>query len=375
MKLGLPTLITLILCLIAGTQACHHCHDHSKAPDQTKAPHHTQHPAVPAAHEPKPTHKPTKAPFTERPTHPRTPRPTMRAPSVAPVTVTDSPTESPTDPPTKAPVALKDDEGDETATDGAPTSSDLDQDVVNEEGESEEGRLSNAEESVLKEEVGEIKEEAREDFITGLEELIDYANRTDKIDEFEAWFNGDEMYPNQTIPPGTCEDKMADTVQTYWDLLYSMVAMAILTIVFPYLFSCCMDRHSFSVMRCISTIYYISGALHAISGLLLSTALMPQCPAACGEFFCNLQQYNPGPVFGVVIFFVGVLWFLKGMTLQCRANKAEREYIFSEHLKMGGTADAEIGLTAAQQHEARMESAAQRSLKPATRPPKLGELI
>lgn len=215
--------------------------------------------------------------------------------------------------------------------------------------------------------VGE--EEAKEDWNTAEQEIKDFVNETEN-GQFGAWYNNQKeipVYPEDTLAPMVCEDQMAAQVQTYWDLLYTMIFFALLTIIVPYLSSCFMSKHSFQIMRFVAGVHYFSGALKVICGLLLSTALLPNCPVECGEFFCDLHEYNPGPLYGVIVFFVGVLWLLKAMMLSCRAGRVEREYLYQMHIKNGGTATSEVALTTEEQNEIHMRAASRRT-KPKVRP-------
>ena len=137
---------------------------------------------------------------------------------------------------------------------------------------------------------------------------------------FETMFGEGEIpdYPEDTLAPMACAAQMHDSTQTYWDLLYAMMALAMLTILVPYLFFCCTKR-----FRCIAWIYFVSGLVKIICGILLATALVPECPLECGAFFCSLHEYNPGPLYGCIVMVVGVLWLLKGCTLRMKGTRAE----------------------------------------------------
>jgi len=169
---------------------------------------------------------------------------------------------------------------------------------------------------------------AGKDWEVAKKEILAFANATE-----QAALNGDKtyfenlaegggipVYPEETtLPPETCAHNMEESVSTYWDLVYAMLVLAFVTVMMPYVFGCCRKSIRY---RLSSWIYMVSGWVKVICGLLLCTALVPECPVECGSFFCSLSQYNPGPIYGVIVLFVGVFWFIKACTLNMAAKRA-----------------------------------------------------
>jgi hypothetical protein len=127
--------------------------------------------------------------------------------------------------------------------------------------------------------------------------------------------------PGETIPPLDCQAHMEPDAKVFWDLVYSMLVLFILTIMVPWIFCCFRNRP-----RCLAHIYVLSGLVKVLCGLLLATALLPLCPVGCGDVVCkDVVRYNPTAGFGAVCVCIGVFWFIKACCLRRTATKMERE--------------------------------------------------
>ena len=132
------------------------------------------------------------------------------------------------------------------------------------------------------------------------------------------------QYPEETLAPLTCADQMAKEVTTYWNMLYAMMALVLLTMVAPYVFLCCSKRLKY---KCLASFYYTIALVTFICGVLLSTdkALMPDCLLECGAFFCSLHEYNPGPLYGAIVIVLSFVWTLKGCMLSYKGRQAKAQ--------------------------------------------------
>jgi len=139
----------------------------------------------------------------------------------------------------------------------------------------------------------------------------------------ESYFGGSSttpIYPSETLAPMDCADRMASDVQTYWNTLTAMLVLVVVMLIMPYLFCCCAQQRKW---RFISWMYVLAGWIKIICGILLSTALLPDCPLECGAFFCGLHEYNPGPLYGAIVVLIGLLWLVKACTLRIKGKRAE----------------------------------------------------
>ncbi|CAB9506126.1 expressed unknown protein [Seminavis robusta] len=135
----------------------------------------------------------------------------------------------------------------------------------------------------------------------------------------DAVVNG-TMYPVETLPPATCDEKMTQPVEVYWTLVGSMLVLFLATFVLPFICFCCKNHP-----RCLARIFFFSGLIKLIIGSLLASVLLPQCPIECGEFFCGVHKYSPGPVYGIIFIIIGLLWLCRGCALKRSAKKQELE--------------------------------------------------
>lgn len=140
------------------------------------------------------------------------------------------------------------------------------------------------------------------------------------VETVENFFNPNATYPDQTLPPSDCHDSMDKEVQVFWDLVYSMAGVLMITILMPYIFFCCKNWP-----RVLAKLYGLAGMLNAIVGVLMLSVLLPQCPLDCGEFFCSVHKYNPGPIYGCFCLFLALLWWCKACSLRRQAKQQEIE--------------------------------------------------
>ena len=145
---------------------------------------------------------------------------------------------------------------------------------------------------------------------------------------FNGYWNGngnnatemDALYPDETLAPQTCLDNMEHSVNLFWNMVYSMLALLMFTILMPYGFFCCWSRP-----RCLAAFYNVMGLVNLIIGSLLASVLKPVCPLECGKFVCSMHKVNPGPVYGCIVIFIALLWFCKACSLYRQARRQEVE--------------------------------------------------
>jgi hypothetical protein len=160
-----------------------------------------------------------------------------------------------------------------------------------------------------------------------LESSDEIPNMTSAYDTINEYIFGNAtsdvngtMYPVETLAPLDCMNQMNQVVEVYWDLVYAMIVLTIITVLVPCILFCFKNRP-----RCIARIFYLSGLTEILIGMLLATVLMPHCPLVCGELVCSVHQYNPGPVYGIIFTIIGLLWLCKACSLQRVAKKQELE--------------------------------------------------
>lgn len=153
--------------------------------------------------------------------------------------------------------------------------------------------------------------------------------------QFEEYWNSTEApYPTETLAPQSCIATLEPKLNVFWDVVYSMLALFFLTLLLPYLLFCFRNRP-----RCMATCFNTMAFVFVVMGITLSTVLMPQCPLNCGELVCGVHKYNPGPIYGCISIFMGVLWMCKACSLQRQAKRAEVEQEAAKATVEGGEAN------------------------------------
>jgi hypothetical protein len=135
-------------------------------------------------------------------------------------------------------------------------------------------------------------------------------------------YNQTVEYPTNTMAPEDCRARLdSDSgLENFWGLVYAMVALTMLTILMRYLFFCCSKW-----TRCFAKLYGLAGTFNFLVGILMVSVLLPECPPDCGVYFCRIHHYNPGPIYGCVVMFMGVLWWCKACQLRRQAAREEVE--------------------------------------------------
>lgn len=144
-------------------------------------------------------------------------------------------------------------------------------------------------------------------------------------------FGNETVYPAATLSTDQCHNQIDGNVDAFWNVLYAMVALLMATILMPYVFFCCKNYP-----RWLAKLYGLSGIINVVIGILMVSVLLPKCPLECGELFCSVHKYNPGPIYGCVMMFLGILWWCKACALRRQAKKEEIE-------KMADKAEAARG--------------------------------
>lgn len=184
--------------------------------------------------------------------------------------------------------------------------------------------------------INTVEQEVESDLITAEDEVSQYYNSTtgNSGHVSNPFGNGIPVYPEETLAPDDCAAQLDADVKVFWDLVYSMAAFLIVTILLPYLLCCCYTKKFY---RFVSWIYFVSGTLQFLCGLLLTTALLPNCPVDCGEFFCDLHKYNPGPIYGCFIMLAGLFWWCKGCWVRIQGKNEATLEQQAEYAKTAGT--------------------------------------
>lgn len=115
-----------------------------------------------------------------------------------------------------------------------------------------------------------------------------------------------------------CANYMEPEVKVFWDVVYAVLVLFIVTIMIPWLCCCFRGRP-----RCLARAYSLSGLIHMLIGLLLATALLPLCH--CNEEVCSVHRYNPTAGYGSVSVVIGFFWWVKACCLRRYARKVEQQ--------------------------------------------------
>ena len=111
----------------------------------------------------------------------------------------------------------------------------------------------------------------------------------------------------------SCQIELQSALNLYWGVVGVSLGLTVLNLL---VFGTFLRRRLESNPKQAAKIYFTTGSIKILLGILILTVFQPRCPSGC-----TCYGRLPSPFYGCIVLFIGTLWFIRG----CRYLKTARE--------------------------------------------------